>query len=207
MILHKKIGFHKCPTHRPEYIAKVYTKVVSPATSSAQTTILQGQSNKHILSTSSTKSPCVEEKTLQHIQAAKSIQDVLDVSTFIGIHYPSEISKEAREPDGLSCFTSGPEVGESPGRTPGVLHYDWEKGESFKLGRKQPLEFSNLKNKTGDHLKSQYHELQVKKDIEEKAEKKKFQPRNVAVGKVLGRNAYKSIVENKSQQSYEREVQ
>jgi hypothetical protein len=74
----------------------------------------------------------INARMLNHIQAAKSIDETMEAPPVLELHYPTQEAKLAQEPDGLSCKTCRPNVADASAKVPGVLRYDWEKGDRFK---------------------------------------------------------------------------
>lgn len=125
-------------------------------------------------------------------------------------HYASVNDRDEDLPDGLFCMPCS-DIKEGVGLQPhahGVSHYDFNQGYDFAKSKKLPREFSNLKAKIADHMKSQKHmEISKKeREIDVIRNSAKFRKESLAIGRVLGMNAYKSIKMNKSQKSFETEM-
>lgn len=87
----------------------------------------------------------------------------------------------------------------------GVIRYNFEEGVDFS-DRKQPIAFRNLKTRIIEHIDSQTHRNAQLAREEASAEQKKKSDRNMKVGMVLARTAYKIVKLGQSYANFETEV-
>jgi len=146
-----------------------------------------------------------DEKTSVAIRNSKSIDKILQHATNWDYHYENANKRELDRPDGIHCKTCAPQLGTVKQNRFGIANYDFSKGDSFQKCSKQPREFINLKTKVLEHEASKSHNAKIQVEPSSVTYDSHKQ-RNEKIGMTLGRDAYKAITVNKSQQSYEMEV-